>query len=327
MPEFLLQIECQMWSDQKCKVRDLDEPCPASHSLSGLHPLGRLRRASENPLFNSRPDLTTDGVAMDLLLIEPAWREAFARLGLNSCTAVVRHIARSDPVKPGVLVKPTFLPGPSGDATPVFYKQYEYASPSWRFLGRASKARREWDSYTAFAECGVRCAERIAAGEERDALGRLRRAFLITRAVPGAKTLTEFVEQACANRSLPESRSLRNQLLVQLAEMTRRIHEHGFFHNDLYWRNILVIRAADGAPELWWIDCPRGRHARFHREHRRVKDLACLDRMAAQHCTRHERLAFVRAYLGRECPKGEARRLALHAEAYRQRRWVRKSLE
>jgi len=258
---------------------------------------------------------------MDLLLIEPAWREAFARLGLNSCPAVVRHATGGKAVKPGVLVKPTVLPGPSGDATPVFYKQYEFASPSWRFLGRASKALREWESYAAFAECGVRCAERIAAGEERDALGRLLRAFLITRAVPGAKTLTEFVEQDCANQSLPGSRSVRKQLIVQLAAMTRRIHERGFFHNDLYWRNILVTRAGDGAPELWWIDCPRGHHARFHREHRRVKDLACLDRMASLHCTRKERLTFVRAYLGSECSHAEAKSLARQVDTYRQRRW------
>ena len=224
-------------------------------------------------------------------------------------------------MKPGVLVKPTVLPGPSGDAIPVFYKQYEFASPSWRFLGRASKAVREWESYTAFAECGVRCAERIAAGEQRDVLGRLLRAFLITRAVPGSKTLTEFVEQDCANRSLPGIRSQRNQVLVELAAMTRRIHERGFFHNDLYWRNILVTRAADGAPELWWIDCPRGQHARFHREHRRVKDLACLDRMASHHCTRNERLDFVRAYLGKDRLDAQVVRLARTVNAYRLRRW------
>jgi tRNA A-37 threonylcarbamoyl transferase component Bud32 len=258
---------------------------------------------------------------MDLLLIEPAWREAFARLRLDSCGAVVRHFTQNRIVKPGVLVKPTVLPGPAGDAIPVFYKQYEFASPSWRFVGRASKARREWDSYTAFAECCVPCAERIAAGEERDGLGRLRRAFLITRTVPGAKTLTEFVEQDCADRSLPGSRSLRNQVLVQLAAMTRRIHEHGFFHNDLYWRNILVTRAANGAPELWWIDCPRGHHARFHREHRRVKDLACLDRMASRHCTRSERLDFVRAYLDTRRGDAEVRHLARSVDNYRRRRW------
>ena len=258
---------------------------------------------------------------MDLLLIEPAWRERFACLGLNSCPAVVLHATEGKTVKPGVLVQPMVLSGPSIQALPVFYKQYEFASPSWRFLGRPSKACREWESYAAFAECGVRCAERIAAGEERDSLGRLLRAFIITRAVPGARTLTEFVEQDCADRSLPGSRSVRNQLLVQLAAMTRRIHEHGFFHNDLYWRNILVTRAADGAPEVWWIDSPRGHHARFQREHRRVKDLACLDRMASRHCTRGERLDFVRVYLDKRSADAEVRHLARSVDAYRRRRW------
>ena len=167
----------------------------------------------------------------------------------------------------------------------------------------------------------MRCAQRIAAGEERDALGRLLRAFIITRAVPGARTLTEFVEQDCPNRTSPDSRLLRKKILVQLAEMTRRIHERGFFHHDLYWRNILVTRAAEGPPEVWWIDSPRGHHARFHREHRRVKDLACLDRMASLHCSRGERLDFVRAYLDKRRADAEVRHLARSVDAYRRRRW------
>jgi tRNA A-37 threonylcarbamoyl transferase component Bud32 len=103
--------------------------------------------------------------------------------------------------------------------------------------------------------------------------------------------------------------------------MTRRIHERSFFHNDLYWRNILVTRAVDGAPELWWIDCPRGHHSRFRREPRRVKDLACLDRMASLHCTRKERLEFVRAYLGKDRLDNEVIHLARTVSTYRRRRW------
>ena len=256
----------------------------------------------------------------DRLLIEPAWRGLLARCGLHTARALIEHFTAGAVLKPGVWVQPCLLPSLAGGAD-IFYKQYEFSPPSWSFLGRASKALREWESYDAFAAAGVNCAQRIAAGEERDAIGRLKRAFLITLAVPGARTLTEFVAQDCPDPSKSDSRRLRHQLIMELAEMTRRIHDRGFFHNDLYWRNVLATRAGNGTPRLWWIDSPRGRHARLHQAHRRVKDLACLDRMASEVCSRRERLAFVRAYLGEHAAAAEVKKLALAVDSYRRRRW------
>jgi tRNA A-37 threonylcarbamoyl transferase component Bud32 len=103
--------------------------------------------------------------------------------------------------------------------------------------------------------------------------------------------------------------------------MTRRLHDGGFFHNDLYWRNILVTGDSTGNPQLFWIDCPRGRYARFRRAQKRLKDLACLDRAASLFCTRAERLDFVREYLGKAALDDETRELAAAADLYRRRRW------
>lgn len=258
---------------------------------------------------------------MDWLLMEPCVRDSFARLGLASCAAVVRHFTGGVAVRPGVRVGPARLAGPAGQPEEVFYKQYEYARPAWGFLGRASKARREWDSYAAFARLEINCAERLAVGEERDALGRLQRAFILTRTVPEARTLTEFVEQKCADRRSAEARMLRGSLLRQLADMTRRLHKGGFFHNDLYWRNILVTRSGKSEPVLWWIDCPRGHFSRWKRHRLALKDLAALDRLAAKHCSWGERLRFVREYLGRTRLDDATKELARAALAFRLRRW------
>lgn len=42
----------------------------------------------------------------------------------------------------------------------------------------------------------------LAGGQQRDAVGRLRRAFIFTQAIPGALTPKEFVEQHCKSRAI-----------------------------------------------------------------------------------------------------------------------------
>jgi tRNA A-37 threonylcarbamoyl transferase component Bud32 len=257
----------------------------------------------------------------DLLIVERQVRDAFERLQLTTCAAAVRFFTEGRPVKPGVLIKPAELTMPDGSKLQAFYKQYEYASPSWHFFCRRSKARAEFESYGAFARLGIPCAERLAVGEMRDGLGRLLHAFILTRAIAGARTLTEFVQQECPDRHTLASRTLRNSLLRQLAVLTRRLHDGGFFHNDLYWRNILVTWDRAAEPRLWWIDCPRGRYALFRRAHPRLKDLACLDKMASRLCTRAERLEFVKQYLGKNAIDVETREWAAATDRYRRRRW------
>jgi hypothetical protein len=203
----------------------------------------------------------------------------------------------------------------------VFFKEYHYPKPSWRFLGRASKARREFQNYAAFAKIGIQAAERVAYGERRDLIRRLHSAFIITRAIPDVITLTEFFKQH-GSRDVPGSTALRAQLLSQLAFMTKRIHAANFFHNDLYWRNVLVTWVPPEA-RLWWIDCPRGGFKRraFWPNRKQIKDLASLDKIAAQLCTPKERIEFVKRYLNIQRLTEIAKHLVRATLAYRRKRW------
>jgi hypothetical protein len=105
--------------------------------------------------------------------------------------------------------------------------------------------------------------------------------------------------------------------------MTRQIHDAGFFHNDLVWRNILVTWQPPEKPILWWIDCPRGRFVfrKLSRRRRRLKDLALLDKSASNFCTRKERLAFVKEYLGKKGLDDEMKDLICRTVAYDRKRW------
>jgi len=52
-------------------------------------------------------------------------------------------------------------------------------------------------------------------------------------------------------------------------------------------------------PKLWLIDCPGGSFwwGPFL-EHRKIKDLACLDKLAKLHLSRTQRLRFYRIWAG-----------------------------
>lgn len=259
-----------------------------------------------------------------MLLVGPEFQHAFQRLGLTSCELVVRHFAAAPTSRAPVTVKATVLATPDGSSVSVFFKQYDYSTPAWNFIGRRSKARCEFENYDAFARLGIPAATAVACGEERDRLGRLRRAFIITRAIPEALTLIDFVRKRCADRRDIACRNLRDRLTKQLAEMTRRIHAAHFSHHDLVWRNILVTHSPNAEPQLWWIDCPRGRFVRWARWRRgwRLRDLASLDKVGSELGTRGERLRFVKLYLGQARLETHVKELARTVLKYRETRWA-----
>jgi hypothetical protein len=234
------------------------------------------------------------------LEIDPLFYELFEGMRWRTFNDVVQWF--SLPVtgdQPAVQVAPRNLKPADSPGIDVYYKQYDYVRPAWKFLGRPSKARCEFRNYGVLTSLGVRCAQRIAWGEDRTGLGRLRRAFILTQAVPNAVPLLEYIRNPRHRACALAPRDLVRRLAGELAQMTRVIHQAGFFHNDLVWRNILVTTALDGSPTLWWIDCPRGHFVAtgWRRSRFRIKDLASLDKSAARWCSPTVRLRFLLDYL------------------------------
>lgn len=255
---------------------------------------------------------------MNRLRIDPRFAPTLAALHLDSFAAVTAFFdaGQSAGVRDAVTVKPRLLRADATVTLAVYYKEYRYARPACSFIGRASKARCEYDNYARLAQLGIPVPARVAYGEDRDIIGRLRCAFIITEAVPNAQSLTQFVDEAGS--------ACRRRIARQLAALTRRIHQAGFFHHDLVWRNILVTCVPSEEPQLWWIDCPRGGFVHWPpaRRRRQLKDLASLDKSAARYCSRGERLRFLQDYLERPVIDGTVRRLARAVLAYRRRRWA-----
>ena len=229
-----------------------------------------------------------------MLKIHPLYLASLRSQGLDNLGRLMHRFVPSElPIKGEVFIRRDSLPTEDQKGLDVYFKLYFFRQPSWKFWGRPSKAAREFRNYDIFRRLNIPCADPIACGEQRDVLGRLRTALILTKTVPDSVTLEEFIRAQDPNQALTAQH--RRNLLFQVADAARRIHEAGFFHHDLVWRNILVAPAA-GAWTTSWIDCPRGKFIawRIRRHRSRLRDLGSFDKSAARQCNRADRL---RAYL------------------------------
>jgi len=151
------------------------------------------------------------------------------------------------------------------------------------------RVQMEWENLQRFAEWGIPTARLVACGLERRG-GLFVRGALITEEIHGTADLARL---ARAGDPLLKSQSRWHGVSVQVADIARRMHERRFVHGDLKWRNLLV----DAAGKVFLIDCPSGGFwwPPFL-EHRIVKDLACLDKVAKRVLSRTQRLRFYLDY-------------------------------
>ncbi|HEX6735143.1 MAG TPA: lipopolysaccharide kinase InaA family protein [Azonexus sp.] len=156
------------------------------------------------------------------------------------------------------------------------------------------RVQKEWENLLAFQSWGIPTARLVAYGQERHG-GRFVRGALITEELAGTADLAQM-----ANEGDPRLKDGRWVAAVsrQLAQATRAMHAAGFAHNDLKWRNLLVDR--NEPPRLYLIDCPTGgRWWGPFLDYRKIKDLACLDKVARYQLSRPQRLRFYLDYVQR----------------------------
>ena len=143
-----------------------------------------------------------------------------------------------------------------------------------------------------FKAWGIPTAEIIAYGYERNPLFFFKRGVLITKEIPDTIDLVKLAEIRDSRLNNP---AWVNAVSKQLAEISRTMHDRRFAHEDFKWRNILVTKSE--LPEVFLIDCPCGKFWRDPLLNRRkIKDIACLDKVAKKVLSRTQRLRFFLDY-------------------------------
>ncbi len=190
-------------------------------------------------------------------------------------------------------------------STSFFIKRYHY--PRWRnrfkgmFRGtllKASRARSEYQSLRQMRQLGIQGVRPVAFGERRIGLF-VKSCFIITEAVPDATALSNFIQNFSSTTS-PRSVAIRREILTSLARQVRHMHEAGFVHRDLFWRNVLIRCLPGERFEFYFLDASVGRWIRrsSRREESIVADLAAMGAAAPHFCSKPDQLRFLLEYLG-----------------------------
>jgi tRNA A-37 threonylcarbamoyl transferase component Bud32 len=197
-------------------------------------------------------------------------------------------------------------------ASTYFVKTFHGRGDRLKYLLGISRYQRELRNLRLFQKLKLQTPDLVAHGH-RTRVGLLQRAVLVTWEVAGATDLEQVLGEGALYRDgVPGARAI----LDALARAVRTLHEAGFYHKDLKPRNILLRRGKSG-PELFFFDCPSGRHPpRFMLHRCVVRDLAHLEDGLRQHVRRSDLLYLYKKYLGREKLSAHDKALARAILAY-----------
>jgi len=186
----------------------------------------------------------------------------------------------------------------------LYVKRYHYATRARQMRGLlrgvllgASRARREYVMLQTMRSGGIPAVRPVAYGERRR-LGLLCSCTLVTEGVPNGRSLIGLLRDTLADVGKPEVRRQRRRLTRTLAEQIRAMHQTGFAHGALFWRNVVVCPADDGNYACHFLD-PRGRGRMWRRGpggRKAVRDVAALAAMAPGVVSRTECLRFAKWY-------------------------------
>ena len=117
----------------------------------------------------------------------------------------------------------------------------------------------------------------------------------------GDRILGEWLADAAPlNELLARRAGSRRVLAEALARFVAGMHRGGVHHGDLKANNILVRESPSAKPEFWVVDLDRAACFAEVPLERRLSDLAQLNAALGPPVTAGDRLAFYRAYAGRE---------------------------
>ncbi len=207
---------------------------------------------------------------------------------------------------------------------PVYVKHF--LVPNFRAKARqwfrSGKGRNEGRRAAKLEAIGVPTITPVALGERR-VNKLLLENFLVTKEIPDTLPLDEFVERRLP--LMPEARQgrLRRDLARTLADLTARLHDAGFVHQDFHPGNLLLHIGPDDSLRLAVIDLDALRQIRNLGWGDVRENLALLNHYFWSRCNRSDRYRFLKAYLkARREPKSPSPRILARAIEKSTRVWA-----
>lgn len=250
----------------------------------------------------------------DRVFFDPPFRELLAQARLDTVSRVLACMG--DRLAAWSRTSDTVFVRPPGSMCSVFVKRYYYPRWSQRVKGMlrgtflmASRARSEFHALSLMRALGIQGVRPIAFGERRVAHF-VQSCFLITEAVPNAIPLSTFIKTYSHRRGARRLVQARRDILISLARQVRHMHDAGFVHRDLFWRNVLIRLLPDAQFEFYFLDASVGRRIRMpqRRHDSIVRDIAAMGVLAPGFCSRADQMRFLLEYLQTERLSAEDRR-------------------
>jgi len=207
-------------------------------------------------------------------------------------------------------------------SAPLFLKVFHPPSgiASAKDFCRSSKAFRFLRQSVALAAAGFLAPTTVAAGEERTRR-RLKRAFVLTAAVPG-EPAPEFLRNRYSDGLSGLGLAEKRLALESMGRVIRCLHDAGFVHGDLVPTNIVIATEPGGGCRFYLMDNDRTRrYPLWLAQSLWKRNLVQLNRFPLPGITLQDRMRFFRAYSGRPDWSGAERKLLAWVEwKTRQRR-------
>jgi len=181
---------------------------------------------------------------------------------------------------------------------PVYVKHF--LVPNFRAKARqwfrSGKGRNEGRRAAKLEAIGVPTFTPVALGERRVRRFLLEN-YLVTKEIPDTLPLDEFVERRLPLMEPGRRGKLRRDLARVLADLTARLHDAGFVHQDFHPGNLLIRIEPDDSLRLAVIDLDALRVARRLSWGDVRENLALLNHYFWIRCNRSDRYRFLHAYL------------------------------
>lgn len=251
---------------------------------------------------------TIEITTMNDIVVSKAYRELLLENRLDTFKSFMEY-TDLEIVKQAIKERSTaklVLDDGRGQAT-FFLKRHtsppirEYLKLLTRFSWPKS-AFNEWRAIIRFHEIGLPTMVPVAAGEEKNCLGVVKRSFILTKEIKDAYRLDHYLAESLRQPLSREQIQRKRRLMRQLAQLTREMHTMGLNHRDYYLCHIFIRDTQEsGDFDLFIIDLHRVDIRNKVGNRWIVKDLASINFSSLElpiHTT--DRMRFFKLYLQKD---------------------------